>query len=316
MLSFERGIRLAKVKGGEYSGKILYIDEKGDSPNTAFIPKPRDTISDKDIKSFARTKLKRKDIEELLEMLENEELTFDDLDKDDKYELMRLYKKLKPKYEYRMGRELVLHDGNLQPIKEDNHMSIIVAGKAGSGKSTWIKNFVKDLKKRYPDLRVILFSKKDSDPSIDEIEPLRIKLDMEMVDNPIKVEELKNSICIFDDVEALADKKVENAIIRLRDDLVNTGRQYNITILSAIHSLLGYKKTRDLLQEATGVVFFNCGGAKNQIMTYLTKYVGLKKTTVDKLTKLPSRWVYLRLNVPMVAIHSTGAVAISKLEGD
>ncbi len=313
-LSFKQGNPIAKIKHGVYKGKTLYIDEKG-KIEPDFKSRSNDILTESDIRQFANkynTKLKPRQISELLDMLDNDELQMEDLDSEDQSIITKLYSKLKPKLNNLIGKTLSLRDGFIQPIKENMHQSILLFGRAGVGKSTFIRKFCKASRRRNPELTVVLFSKKDSDPSLDSMNPTRIPLDEKLHLDPIKVEELKDCIVIFDDTEALADPKVDKAVHRLRDDLVNTGRQYGIIVISAVHSLLNHKRTREILQENTHLVYFPMGGCKNQIEGFMKRYVGLKGDTITKLLKIPSRWCMLRIAYPMCVLYETGVMMITE----
>ena len=54
-----------------------------------------------------------------------------------------------------------------------------------------------------------MFSSLPNDESLDKIKPKRIKLDDSIHLDPIKVNELKESVCIFDDIDVISDKKYE-----------------------------------------------------------------------------------------------------------
>ena len=60
-------------------------------------------------------------------------------------------------------------------------------------------------KKKFKDRPIYLFSSLPSDESLDKIKPKRVRLDASTHTDPIDVEELKDSVCIFEDIEVRAD---------------------------------------------------------------------------------------------------------------
>jgi predicted AAA+ superfamily ATPase len=76
---------------------------------------------------------------------------------------------------------------------------LYITGASGSGKSYYTKSYIKEFQKskRYKDFPVYLFSALSEDESLDEVKPKRIKLDESIIDDPIDIDELENSLCIF-----------------------------------------------------------------------------------------------------------------------
>ena len=53
-----------------------------------------------------------------------------------------------------------------------------------------------------------MFSSLPEDESLDDVKPERIKLDSSIYEEPIEVEELKDSVVIFDDMDVISDKEM------------------------------------------------------------------------------------------------------------
>ena len=73
-----------------------------------------------------------------------------------------------------------------------------------------------------------MFSSLPSDESLDKIKPKRIKLDEKRYTDPIKVDELRESICIFDDIDVISEKKVRKAVYDVLNQVLEIGRHYKI----------------------------------------------------------------------------------------
>ena len=75
-------------------------------------------------------------------------------------------------------------------------------------KSTYTRKYLEQYVKKYRSRHIDLFSSLPSDKSLDKIKPKRIKLDDSLRTDPIKVQEFRESVCIFDDIDAISDKKL------------------------------------------------------------------------------------------------------------
>ncbi|MFM7987905.1 MAG: hypothetical protein ACKPKO_52190, partial [Candidatus Fonsibacter sp.] len=60
------------------------------------------------------------------------------------------------------------------------------------------------------------------------IKPKRIKLDDSLHADPIKVQECKESACIFDDIDVISDKKIREAVYSILNQILEIGRHYQI----------------------------------------------------------------------------------------
>ena len=70
-------------------------------------------------------------------------------------------------------KEININDGKIEPIPDiEKRQCSFIAGPSGSGKSTMAANYLEKYKKIFPDNKIIIFSRKDSDPVLDKIKPL------------------------------------------------------------------------------------------------------------------------------------------------
>ena len=150
------------------------------------------------------------------------------------------------------------------------------------------------------------------DEVLDKFNPTRIQINEELLENPIQPEELQNSLVIFDDIDTIPDKKLNEAVRSLRDDLLETGRSYNIYMCNTSHQLMNYKHTRTLLNESTAVTFFPKSGSSYHIKRFLKEYCGLEKKQIQKILELPSRWVTINKVYPCFILYEKGAFLLNK----
>ena len=107
-------------------------------------------------------------------------------------------------------------DAKLQliPNEKTERDILYITGPSGSGKSTFVREYIEQYKKVLKDREVYLFSSLPDDPSLDDIEPKRIRLDSSIYEDPVSMEEFANSVVIFDDVDVLSNKQIRNAVDR------------------------------------------------------------------------------------------------------
>jgi energy-coupling factor transporter ATP-binding protein EcfA2 len=174
---------------------------------------------------------------------------------------------------------------------------LYITGPSGSGKSTYTRKYLEQYKKKYKNREIYLFSSLPSDESLDKIKPKRIKLDESMYTDPIKVDELSESICIFDDTDVISEKKVREAVYDVLNQVLEIGRHYKIHCVVTNHLPTNGKDTRRILNEAHTVTYFpHSAGGKIKYM--LEEYVGLDKKQIAYMKKQNSRWATIYKNYP------------------
>lgn len=77
------------------------------------------------------------------------------------------------------------------------------------------------------------------------------------------------------------------------------------------HQICNYRKTRNLLSEATSITFFLQNGNIHHIKRMLEVYCGLGQHQIKKVMHLPSRWVTVYTVVPNLVMYSTGCYVLT-----
>ena len=194
---------------------------------------------------------------------------------------------------------IVIKDGEFLPVPDIKQRDCLyLAGPSGSGKSTYASLYIEQLKKIYPNMKFYIFSIKPKDDVLDKLNPLRIPLTNKLIENPIELEELKNSIVLFDDIDTLHDRDISKELQKLRDNLLEVGRDQNIYVISTGHQVTDYKKTRILLNEAKCITIFPDSGVSYGINRLLKTYIGLSQEQITYIKKLKSRWVTICTKCP------------------
>lgn len=307
MLSLKESDRpIAIICGGEFNRRILYIHENED-PNKLI---PTDGLNHLhgDLFKNGRRNLTQKEINKIYRALENgQEMYLDD-------ELFEHYQKSKNIISSKNKKELRLNSGYFVPlpaIVNNQRDAVLISGPSGVGKSTWASEYIKIYHRLFPKNDVFIFSKKDEDPAFDKYDfTTRIKLDEDFIkDEPLQPKDLENSLCIFDDIENISNKEIKDAVYKLKDNLLETGRDKGIFLLITSHLSMNYKITRKDINECSSYVFFKNGNTYHT-KRYLKEYVGLEPKVIDRLLNLPSRWVLINKNYPMYAISETECILL------
>lgn len=181
---------------------------------------------------------------------------------------------------------------------KDQNIRMVVLAPSGSGKTTWVKNFILDYRKKYPKKDVFLFSENSEDKSIDDANPIRIKITEAEVAHSIKSrvplfenKNLARSLVIFDDTYSAHSKLLVDFWDSLAADLAQNARKLEVDLIFVLHNS-NYSRTRFIFSESTHLVLFLRSGAKAMYDRILESYLGFKDPKVKKkLYKLPSRYV-------------------------
>jgi len=188
---------------------------------------------------------------------------------------------------------------------------LYISGPSGSGKSTYTRKYLEQYKKKFKNRPIYLFSSLPSDDSLDKIQPKRIKLDDTLHTDPIKVDDLSESICIFDDIDVISNKKIREAVYDILNQVLEIGRHYKIHCVVTNHLPTNGKDTRRILNEAHTVTYFpHSAGGKIKYM--LEEYVGLDKKQISYMKKQNSRWCTVFKNYPQCYMmeHEIGLLNI------
>jgi len=193
----------------------------------------------------------------------------------------------------------IAHDSKPQHIPDTTKEREIlyITGPSGSGKSTYTRKYLEQYKKKHKNRPIYLFSSLPSDDSLDKVGPKRIKLDERMHTDPIKGEELRESICIFDDIDVISDKKIREAVYDILNQVLEIGRHYKIHCVVTNHLPTNGKDTRRILKEAHTVTYFP-HSSSGKIKYLLEEYVGLDRKQISYMKKQRSKACTIFKNYP------------------
>jgi hypothetical protein len=300
MLSFESGKEVAIVCGGEYDDQKIYITKEEDEPEREIEDEEDvfEILDEDDFKSSNYKNFCMKDKLKLANAL-NKHI------EPDEEELFEKYADMQNKITERLKKEFELSSGIIIPIPDKESERIYIAGKSGSGKSFLTAIYAREYNEMFPKRKIYIFTKHAKEKAYKNIPHIEITCDDDMVKEEIKVLDFKKSLVIFDDCDHIQDKKISTNIRRFNNDLITTGRKYDIHTITLQHQLMDYKETRNLLNEANKVIFFN-SASNYHVTRYLKVYVGLDPQQIKKITGLKSRWTMISLTIPSYVLHEHG----------
>lgn len=215
--------------------------------------------------------------------------------------------------------------------------SIFLTGPSGSGKSFLAKEIMKRDEMNRP---IVIFSKIDDDDSLKELKKLKITKssfpeDADLEESAIKKElgaprmikislrteddllnlpsneELKNCVCLFDDIDSFAPT-IANILNEYRNSILESGRHHNIHVISTSHQLYNWSKTRVILNESEYVALFPHSNKRSSMMM-LRDRMGLNKHEVDSILNECmncGRFIICKMSAPNMCIHNKGIIIL------
>ena len=136
-----------------------------------------------------------------------------------------------------------------------------------------------------------------------------MKIDDSLLKDPLDVSEFKDSICCFDDIESITDKRLNNAVRVFRDQCYEIGRApTNITTIAVHHVILANQATKIILNESEEVVLFPKSNF-SAVSNLCRRYYGFDRDQLNYLKDVPSRWVVIKRSYP-TCIISENAVKV------
>jgi len=185
------------------------------------------------------------------------------------------------------------------PDPEMERQICYIFGPSGSGKSTYARKYIEQWLKKHRESNIFLFSALMEDESLDDLEPIRIKIGPNLLEAPINIESFTDCMVIFDDIDVIRDKKIKDAVFDVLNAILETGRHFNIDCILTNHLPSNGKDTRRILNECHSITYFPQAGAGRQQRYFLENYAGLDVKEMKKIKKLGSRWATIFKSYPM-----------------
>ena len=189
----------------------------------------------------------------------------------------------------------------------DKTQRIFVVGPTECGKSTLTSFYLKQFRKVFPKRRVLVYSQLDRDPAYDKYKIERADIE----DIPeTTVDDLQDSLVIFDDLDTVPDPNLMAHISRLRNSCIQIGRHKGVYSIFCGHTIFDGRATGKMLRECSYVALFPQAGNKRHIHVYLADHAGLDKEQEKKVLALKSRWILVSSFAPIHIIHEDGMMIV------
>jgi hypothetical protein len=187
-----------------------------------------------------------------------------------------------------------------------NRDIVYICSKNGGGKSYYVGEYVLSYHQMYPNDRIILLTRLDSDDTFKNLKVdkymIHLKIHDEMLLDKFELSDFQNSLVIMDDIDS-SDNCLElrKYLHRLRDDLIMNGRHYNINMLITSHDITNYRDTRTVLNECSALVLFPNMNIPYQIRRVLKIYIGMNDKQIAEIFKLDTRWVCFNMKYQFIS---------------
>jgi hypothetical protein len=191
-------------------------------------------------------------------------------------------------------------EGKFEPIPntKSERDILYIAGPSGSGKSFFTRLYLLNYHKQYPARPILMFSKLSEDKSLEGIPMKRVMIDERLVTQPFDSADFYDSCVIMDDIDTIKDKEIRTALMQLKDQILETGRHHNISLILTTHLACKGNETRSALNESHQIVFFMSSGANYKYL--LQNYLGMDTNQIKELNRMKSRWVSICRGFPQI----------------
>lgn len=184
---------------------------------------------------------------------------------------------------------------------------IYICGASGVGKSHWVKNYVQNYRKLFPEREVYLATQLEEDETLDSLKPpiKRIRISS-FVEKPPKIDEFEDCLFICDDFDTLPKPELK-AIWNVIDMIAIQGRHTRTSLAVISHYISNYRQTTLILNEAQKVVVYPHGNSLGQLRYMLEKKFGIDVERIKSFKRMKTRWVCLYALYPQYYITENGA---------
>jgi hypothetical protein len=199
--------------------------------------------------------------------------------------------------------KMVLRSGNFMVAPSNVYgqpQRIFVAGRAGSGKSFWVAQYLQQFKKFYPKRKIYLISQKTSDKLLDGLIHKRIPIE-DLETAQFEADDFKECLVLFDDVDVISDKKQEKEVFNLIAKVLEVGRSLDSYLILTLHIAASHNQSKRILNASTHFVYFK-DSATHSNEYVLQNYFGFDKEELKALKKLNSRSITIIRDVPQLVL--------------
>lgn len=314
----EKARPVARVKGGNNDGDILYLNEEGKSSHkvgaTSSGKRPaKKTINRSKYASMLKEMTPAEKTKTFVRLEDALHRGVEPSAMDEKEPVKSVYERI---YKDSTNDKTIELDDEgqfeLLPSPDPKKREVwYVAGQSGSGKSFIARSLASYYKKLFPDREVYLISKLQQDDTLDALKFLKRISIQSLIDDYPDLDEFKDCMLICDDWDTLTGDAFKT-IHKLIQDICIMGRHTNTSILILSHYLSNYHSTRLILTEATHLVLYPQSTSYHAMRYLLKNQVGIDEDELKRHRKFGSRWVLYAKGFPTFFISQKNAELLNQ----
>lgn len=233
-----------------------------------------------------------------------------------------MYDKAKKILERIYCKEYMCFDGNnLEPIMNLSEATVCsYFGASGCGKSWKVCQMLEQIQSIDPKTKFFLFSKVSDDyakiknmiriPTSGEEAMEILGMDKKTKERKLKIDDLANSVVIFDDIGTIANKEINASVLLLQNEVLEVYRHHNITPFFTEHVLAGGLKAQKLINETTHMTLYPNSNWDN-VRKYLERqgFGRMLQKRIQDIGK-KSRSFTIYKNAPQLILYDKGILII------
>ena len=201
------------------------------------------------------------------------------------------------------------------PDPEKARNILYICGSSGSGKSYFTAQYCREYTKINKNNPIYLFSSISADESVDSIKNLR-RIDIrdpDFLEEDIELDDLANSLCIFDDTDCITNMSLRRKVQGIADMCLETGRHQKISIIFTNHTACAGNTTKKILNECSSITIFLRSLGGKALKYLLESYLSLDKKQISKLKTMKKygRALTIMKTYPQVVITERCAYVLS-----
>lgn len=184
---------------------------------------------------------------------------------------------------------------------------IYICGSSGCGKSHWIKEYIQNYRKIFPERDVYLATQLEEDETLDSLKPpiKRIRISS-FVEKPPKIDEFEDCLFVCDDFDTLPKLELK-ALWNVIDMIAIQGRHTRTSLAVISHFISNYRQTTLILNESQKVVIYPQATSLGNLRYMLERKFGIDVEKIKSFKRMKTRWVCLYALFPQYYITETGA---------
>lgn len=202
-------------------------------------------------------------------------------------------------------------DRQIIKLPANDHEIIFITGPPKCGKSYWMNQYVSAYR-QIIGTKVILFTMHDHDPTLNEQNYIKVTLSDDLLNEPLELSDLTDSLVIFDDINSSKYPKVTKYLLSLMDDIACNGRHHNINMIYINQECRAGIITKKILTMFTHLVIFPSSGESYQCQRLLKEYCGMSKQRIQRIMSLPSRSILFSRAKPQYIQSDYGVYILGK----